>query len=104
MCPEFCCQVNIDGGNGSDMASYTDSTSGVTVNLLTGVNKGGTAEGDTLINIEKISGSNYDDTLVGDAGGNYLYGNAGKDNLQGNAGNDYITGGAGADAIDGGDG
>src|SRR5262245_50793392 len=38
----------LDGGLGSDTASYVDSPEGVVVNLDTGQNFGGTAQGDTL--------------------------------------------------------
>ena len=42
---------------------------------------GGDAEGDTLINIENLTGSNFDDTLEGNAGNNTLVGGAGIDTV-----------------------
>lgn len=98
----------LDGGAGFDVASYEDAGYGVIVNLATGV-----AAGDTLIGIEGLRGSNFDDQLTGDAGANTLSGNggndylradAGNDTLDGGAGDDNLVGGAGADALNGGAG
>ncbi len=55
------------GGSGVDTVSYTSSAAGVTVNLATTEGIGGDAEGDTLSGIEIIRGSNFADTLTGDA-------------------------------------
>jgi Ca2+-binding RTX toxin-like protein len=87
----------LDGGNGLDAAYYSDSTVGVTVSLASGIGLGGTAQHDTLINIENLSGSGYGDALTGSNGGNVIRGNAGNDVLQGNGGQDIIGGDAGAD-------
>ena len=101
----------IDGGGGADTAFYTESTAAVNVNLATGLNFGGDAAGDVLINIENLVGSVFADVLTGDAGANTIEGNpgndvisggAGADTLRGGAGNDTFEGGAGADLIDGG--
>ena len=73
---------HLDGGAGTgDTASYAASTSGVTVSLTTGTGSGGDAEGDTLTNIENLTGSNFDDTLEGDAGNNRLVGGLGIDTV-----------------------
>ncbi len=56
----------IDGGLGLDRSDYSESTNGVTVNLLTNINSGGYAAGDVLSSIEKIVGSGYGDFLTGD--------------------------------------
>ncbi|MDR6292623.1 MULTISPECIES: calcium-binding protein [Inquilinus] len=87
----------LDGGNGSDAVYYIDSTVGVTVSLVSGAGIGGTAQGDSLINIESLSGSSFADTLTGNSGANILRGNGGNDVLQGNGGQDVIGGDAGAD-------
>ncbi|MEP0069918.1 putative Ig domain-containing protein [Pyruvatibacter sp.] len=89
----------IDGGAGTDVASYASSWAGVTVNLTTGINTGGTAEGDQLTSIENLSGSIHDDVLTGDAGANTLWGWAGNDTLNGGAGADTLDGGDGSDTV-----
>ena len=54
---------------------------------------------DTLVNIENLTGSGFDDSLTGDAGANVLAGLAGNDRLIGGAGNDTLIGGPGADSF-----
>ena len=71
----------LDGGGGTDTASYIASASGVAVSLATGGGAGGDAEGDHLFNIENLIGSNYDDTLEGNAGNNKLVGGLGTDTV-----------------------
>ncbi|UXN59390.1 hypothetical protein [Phyllobacterium zundukense] len=87
----------LDGRVGSDTADYSTSAAGVTVNLETGVASGGDAQGDTFINIENITGSNFNDNLHG-GGGGVVRGGAGNDTLTAAAGSAFI-GGAGADTI-----
>lgn len=62
-----------------DTADYSTSSAGVTVDLATGKGTGGDAQGDTLISMEKVVGSAYDDTLTGDKNNNWFTGGAGKD-------------------------
>src|SRR5215207_1470220 len=102
---------HLDGGSGIDTADYTDSWTGVFVDLTTGNGWYGTATGDEMLNIENVNGSGYGDTLIGNAvanvligfdGNDQLYGGGGNDQLYGLQGNDYLTGGAGADALFGG--
>jgi hypothetical protein len=62
----------IDGGDGHDYTTYWHSSAGVTVSLATGVGSGGDAEGDTLISIESLYGSNFDDHLTGNADSNWI--------------------------------
>ncbi|UTL89302.1 beta strand repeat-containing protein [Pseudomonas fluorescens] len=83
----------IDGREGQDSAWYITSATGVTINLQTGVNQGGDAEGDVLSNIERVVGSHFDDSLTGDAGVNYIEGALGNDVIYGGDGNDYLYGG-----------
>ena len=71
----------LDGGDGNDTASYASSPSGVTVSLATGTGSGGDAQGDTLSNIENLTGSKFNDTLEGNAGNNVLAGGAGNDTV-----------------------
>jgi Ca2+-binding RTX toxin-like protein len=90
----------LDGGFGSDTASYTTSTQGVIVNLLFNT-VAGDATGDSYVSIENISGSAFDDSIIADGADNVLIGNAGKDSLRGLAGNDTLMGGLGADLLEG---
>ena len=67
----------LDGGLGTDTETYAASAAGVNVSLATGLGLGGDAEGDTLINIENLTGSGLDDILEGDSGNNVLTGGTG---------------------------
>jgi Ca2+-binding RTX toxin-like protein len=77
----------LDGGSGADWAQYAGSASAVTVNLATASATGG-AGTDSLLNIENVGGSSFNDSLTGDANNNVLQGGAGNDTLAGGAGND----------------
>ncbi|BBP57824.1 hypothetical protein PHLH4_14140 [Pseudomonas sp. St316] len=68
------------GGAGTDTVSYADSSAGLTINTQTGVHTG-IAAGDTYSSIEVITGSNYSDVFVGDAGVNVFNGGTGMDML-----------------------
>jgi subtilisin family serine protease/Ca2+-binding RTX toxin-like protein len=68
----------LNGGAGVDTASYAGSGA-VSVSLATGKATGSNATGDTLIAIENLTGSNYNDTLEGNAGNNVLNGAGGID-------------------------
>lgn len=98
----------LDGGEGIDTANYFSedgvSTQGVSISLANATASGGDAEGDTLISIENLTGTIYDDQLEGDASNNRLSGERGNDILIGGAGDDVLIGGRGADVMDGGDG
>ena len=71
----------LDGGDGIDTASYAASLAAVDVSLTTGIATGGDAEGDTLLNIENLTGSAHDDVLEGNAGNNVLAGGGGNDTV-----------------------
>ena len=90
------------GGAGFDTVSYASSSTGVVIDLSTGSASGGDADGDILIEIEGLSGSEFSDTLIGDNNSNTFSGLGGDDVLQGRGGNDRLNGGAGNDSIDGG--
>ena len=92
----------LDGGGGVDWVSYRGSDQRVIVRLIQGTGEDGDAEGDVLANFENVSGSDYNDGLVGDSGPNYLAGHGGNDGLWGYAGDDILEGGAGADRLFGG--
>ena len=88
----------LSGGEGSDEANYSGSASGVTVDLALQIGSGGDAEGDTFSSIENVSGSIFDDHLIGDAGSNILSGGDGldvaSDTLEGGDGDDFLIGDA----------
>ncbi|WP_120785135.1 calcium-binding protein [Kumtagia ephedrae] len=99
------------GGEGTDIADYSTSDLGVTVNLATGAASGGHAAGDRFSSIENVAGSAFADTLTGDDNANFFDGGAGLDVIDGGGGDDFIfgrdgggtlRGGAGNDRIDGG--
>lgn len=104
----------LDGGDGVDTAFYGNSTAGVTVDLGARTGAGGDAEGDTLVRVENVTGSDFNDVLTGDSEDNTLAGGAGDDILHGGTatggkggtigGNDTLLGEAGNDQLDGGDG
>jgi len=89
------------GRGGIDTALYQYSQAGVTVDLATGIGKGGFAEGDRLSDIENIDGSNYADVLIGNILTNVLRGGSGDDELHGGMGDDTLIGGFGNDTISG---
>lgn len=91
----------LDGGPGTDIASYADHPAGVRVDLATGRASGPPAERDALANIENLLGGPGSDVLTGDAGANTLTGGGGKDVIDGAGGADDV---AGVGALDGGDG
>jgi serralysin len=93
----------IDGGSGIDTASYGDSGTGVFIDLTAGRGYHGTAEGDTLVGIENLTGSAYGDGLLGNGGSNVLRGMGGNDSLSGFGAADTLYGGDANDTI-GGDG
>ena len=63
----------LDGGEGVDWADYQDSFETVRASLVAGVfGAGGTAEGDSLTQIENLRGSDFVDELRGNAGNNRL--------------------------------
>lgn len=82
----------VDGGAGFDIVDFRDLTGGVSVNLnLSGANAISVNGADTLINIEGLYGSSFNDTLIGNAANN---------SLQGFSGDDLIDGGAGFDTVE----
>jgi Ca2+-binding RTX toxin-like protein/uncharacterized protein YjiK len=86
----------LDGGSSVDTVDYS-AAAAVTVNLLAGT---ATGDGnDTLIAIENVIGSAFNDTITGNTAANGLDGGGGNDILRGGEGNDTLTGGAGLDQL-----
>lgn len=94
----------LDGGFGSDTASYITATSGVAASLIAKTGWLGDATGDKFISIENLEGSSHNDFLIGDDGNNVLTGLDGDDTLQGEGGDDQLLGGRGNDTLRGGRG
>jgi len=102
----------LDGGSGIDTATYSQVQHGISVNLIQGQMLGA-GNVDTLVSIENVTATNFNDSVVGDFGNNliqgadgndFIDGVSGNDFLSGNSGNDVIKGGAGTDLIVGGNG
>ena len=74
----------LNGGAGDDLVTYSWAVSGIRAKL------GGSTPNyrDTITGVEKLFGSLFDDTLVGDDNAN---------TISGSAGDDTLTGGGGAD-------
>ncbi len=95
-----------DGGpDGADGLMFVGATSGVTVNL----NVTSQTFGDTIRSIEQISGTNFNDTLIGNVSNNYIQGNLGNDTIYGGDGNDSLFAGLASERtannfVDGGNG
>lgn len=87
------------GGAGTDHVSYILSASAVTVDLSLGTGSGGQAQGDILDGFEGVIGSEFDDSIIGDAEANYIFGGQGNDTLEGGIGGDTLNGGAGIDTV-----
>ncbi|MFK3795394.1 retention module-containing protein [Pseudomonas sp. NPDC088444] len=95
----------LDGGAGNNTANYSLATAGVTVSTAElGPQHTGGAGIDTLVNIQNLIGSNYNDHLTGDQGNNVLNGGLGNDVLNGGAGDDILIGGPGNNILTGGEG
>ena len=103
----------LDGGSGFDRVSFFPTSSdtipgGVTVSLLLQGVAQDTGQGmDTLIGIESLSGTPFNDSLTGDANINWLVsadfdGAGGDDQLYGLGGNDLLEVAAGNHILDGG--
>ncbi|HYC97928.1 calcium-binding protein, partial [Brevundimonas sp.] len=87
----------LTGGAGIDTADYSAAAAGMRAQLNTNASSndgdGGT---DTFSGIENLTGSAFNDVLIGDGGANTLRGGTGADTLLGLAGADVLWGGSGA--------
>ena len=68
------------GGNGTDTASYSTATSGVTIDLKTGVNPGDAA-GDVYNGVERFQGSSFNDTFISSSAAETFDGAGGTDTV-----------------------
>jgi len=81
----------LNGGDGIDWLSYRNSNSAVNVNLTTGTATGGDAQGDSFSNFELVLGSNFNDTITGKTGLNFLEGAGGADTIIGVGDLNFVT-------------
>ena len=96
---------NLDGGAGYDIADYRDQAAssgdpdyGIDVDFAN--HRVVTSDGqDSLVGIERVDGSAFNDHMLGGPADDTAYGNQGNDDLQGRGGNDYLVGGLGADVL-----
>lgn len=99
------CGDTVDGGAGTDIASYELRTVGVTVTIDTTAVDGEDSEADMIkTTMEVVLGSSANDTITGGAGNDEIHGGAGADIIIGGAGADSIVGGPGVDTLLGGTG
>lgn len=94
----------IVGGADADTVSYANAASKVWARLWAGDGLDGDALGDTLIEIENLIGSAFNDKLIGEAGANRISGGGGGDMILGLDGADQLFGGDGDDMLTGGAG
>src|SRR5688572_5882492 len=83
----------IDGGdNGQfgDTVNYETATTGVNVDLVSGVATDGLGGTDTLFNVEHMRGSAFQDVLKGNFATNWFTPGAGNDTMDGRGGQDVV--------------
>ena len=88
---------SIDGGAGIDTVTYSAAPTGVIVRLNHGdVLNDGYGDTDTISGVENVTGTAFNDTIIGQNGANVIIGGAGYDVLLGLGGDDVLFGGSGA--------
>jgi Ca2+-binding RTX toxin-like protein len=95
---------SLDGGTGNNWADYSRATAAVSVDLVSGLGRGGDAAGDVLTSVQNLLGGLGNDTLTGSALVNQLLGGLGNHVLIGIGGNDTLAGGLGDDRLQAGTG
>lgn len=82
----------VDGGAGNDRVTYYAVQGSVTVDLrIQGTAQNTGAGGmDTLVGIENLAGTEFDDVLIGNNVANWIWSHGGGDDIRGNAGDDTI--------------
>jgi Ca2+-binding RTX toxin-like protein len=83
---------SINGGAGSaDVADYRNATTGISVNMATGVVQDGQGGNDTLNGIEQIWGSTFNDSMLGGNSSDFFVGSSGADTFSGGSGIDSVS-------------
>jgi Ca2+-binding RTX toxin-like protein len=92
----------LQGGEGDFDSAFWGGTAGINVTMGSGANDGEPGEGDDVAaDIEQLSGTQFNDTMVGTANVESFFGGAGKDTLEGREGNDFLDGSDSADTLEG---
>ena len=86
---------SIRGGGGRNILDYSLLSTGVVVNLQTGIATGA----QHVAGFQIVVGGSGNDVLTGNGSGNVLLGGAGNDTLTGGGGRDLLVGGSGADTL-----
>ena len=107
----------INGGSDTDTVMYNFANSRVSVSLLDFGSGGNATDGDggsdTLVSIENVHASRFNDfvlgnsddnTILGFAGDDTILAGSGNDTIRGGDNNDFLRGGLGNDTVDGGAG
>jgi Ca2+-binding RTX toxin-like protein len=95
----------LKGGTGEDTVDYSGRAAAVTVTLNNAAGDGVADEKDNVFNtVENVLGGAGDDVITGSPFNNRLVGGNGNDSLSGGGGADLLEGGDGADTLKGGDG
>jgi Ca2+-binding RTX toxin-like protein len=104
----------MDGGDDYDVASFveiaptsvdydglifTTSYDSVTDTSTYTATNPDTGDTDTVVNVEELRGSNYNDTMTGGDGDDYFVGARGEDSIDGGAGDDTLYGSLDDDEI-----
>jgi Ca2+-binding RTX toxin-like protein len=86
-------------GNGNTLIRFDGASASVTVDLAAGTAIGNGSVGqDSFTGVNRVFGSNFNDTISGGSTDDFLNGgNGGDDTLTGGGGNDSLTGGTGND-------
>ena|GEM_PF-2009796 len=95
----------LNGGIGTDEASYANADGPINVNLtLDGPQFTIGSVYEQLVSIENVTGSNFDDFIDGNNFNNRISSGLGNDDVSGHYGNDTIDGGGGDDRLFGSNG
>ncbi len=96
-----------DGGIGVDQVDLLFATGATTTNFsaigaasISGLG----LNAESVTNVERVNGSNFNDLAIGSSGNEFFFGRNGNDNLNARGGIDAVDGMAGNDFIRGGDG
>ncbi|MBB6407577.1 beta strand repeat-containing protein [Mesorhizobium sangaii] len=94
----------VNGGDGIDVVFYETYTSGLTINMQTGVVSDGLGNTDTLNSVEGLNASHFADNITMRNDGFYVFARAGNDIIHLGSNGGTVFAGSGTDTIIGGAG